>query len=127
MAAIDALEQQGKDAAAICQDGARRLREYAESYGSAIRGKPGKNALGNQDAEAYLQWIMKTLPGTTHNDAIEMCKESDQKYEELAYARLLPQMREDVRRAYVAKHDIMGEDPNFRTCLKEFLGDDTHY
>lgn len=127
MAAIDALEEQGKDAAAICQEGARRLRDYAKSYGSAIRGTPGSNALGNQDADAYLKWIMKTVPGTTRNDAIEMCKESDQKYEELAYAKLLPQMREDVRKAYVKKHDIMGEDSNFRICLNEFLGEDTHY
>ena len=108
----------------ICQEGARILREYAQSFGSTIRGKPGKNAQGNQDAEAHLQWIMRTPPGTTHEEAIQMCKESDQNYERNAWSALLPHMREAVKKAYLARHS---ETPIFRTCLNECLGDDTRY
>ena len=123
MAVIDALEKSGADSTRICQEAANRLRDYATSYGSAVRGTPGKNALGNQDAEAYLQWIMRTLPGITHNDAVDMCKESGRKYEDLAWHALLPQMRDDVQKAYnAAGHWGSIHQPS----LLEFLGDNTH-
>ena len=123
MKLIQNWTESGKEATELCQEGANRLREYARSYASTVRGNPGPNAQGNQDGEAYLQHLMQVAK-TTHEDAIQMCKESDQHYEQNAWKALLPGMREAVTKGYLAKHS---DNPTFRIVLSEFLGDDTHY
>ncbi len=122
MAWIDSMKEAGKEAAAICQEGARKCRDYAASYGSAMRGKPGPNAQGNQDAERALQVIMQKVPGTTREQAIEAAKQSKHNYEQLAFRALLPSMRAQVEKAY--SHSF---NPGFSACLKEYLGDNTNY
>ena len=62
-AGIGKLGDLGADATAVCQDGATRLRAYAASYGSAMRGKPGSDQTANNDAEAALQDIMSRDSG----------------------------------------------------------------
>ena len=129
MAAIGYLEDEGKDASAFCTSGAARLREYAQSYGSTIHGKPGKNIQGNRDAEAYLQWIVKTMPGADKAEAIKMCNEFSQEngqeyYEKAAYAALLPTMRQEVKKAFVKKYS---DDPIINNCLNAILGADSRY
>jgi len=104
MAWIDALEAAGRDATQACVLGAKKLRDYATSYGSAMRGAPGPNAQGNADAEAALKAIMDKAPGTTREQAIDAAKQSKQNWENLAYRALLPKMREEVKRAYDEKH-----------------------
>ena len=125
MAWIDALEAAGRDATQACVLGAKKLRDYAASYGSAMRGTPGSNAQGNADAEAALKAIMAKAPGTTREQAIDAAKQSKQNWENLAYRALLPKMREEVKKAYDEKHPwtsdttlmiVMNEvlDPNGR-------------
>jgi hypothetical protein len=106
MAWIDALEAAGRDATQACVLGARKLRDYAASYGSAMRGTPGSNAQGNADAEAALKAIMAQAPGTTREQAIDAAKQSKQNFENLAYRALLPKMREEVKKAYDEKHPL---------------------
>jgi hypothetical protein len=129
-AGIGKLEDLGADATAVCQDGERQLREYASSYGSAMRGKPGGNAQGNKDAEADLQAMIKQQPGTTHDQAVDAATKSGKKFEDIAYRRVLPKMREQVRAAYKAKEGAVGwffASDQLERCIMEFLGENNHY
>ncbi|MEO7057759.1 MAG: hypothetical protein ABI281_05940 [Caldimonas sp.] len=122
MKAIQALGEQGRDSTACAQEGARKLRAYADSYAATVRGRSGASAEGNQDGEAHLQFIMRTAK-TTRDDAVAMCNESDQKYEQIAWAALRPKMREAVKRAYDKLHWGGINNPS----LLEYLGDNTNY
>lgn len=122
MKAIQVLGDQGRDSTACAQEGARRLRAYADSFAATVRGKSGASAEGNQDGEAHLQYIMRTAK-TTREDAIAMCNESDQRYEQIAWAAMRPSMREAVKQAYDKLH--WGGINN--GSLLEYLGDNTNY
>lgn len=107
-AGIGKLEDLGADAMAVCQDGERQLRAYAASYGSAMRGKPGGNRQGNDDAESTLQAIMGRTPGLTHDQAIEAATTSRVNHENVAYQRLIPTMRERIVATYKEKEGTIG-------------------
>jgi hypothetical protein len=126
MKLIDVLEAQGRDATDICVEGARRLRAYAESYGSTMRGSPGSNEEGNKDAEARLQAMMKASPGMTHDQAVETAKQSKQNFEDMAYRAVLPTMRDKVKEAYDKAHPLTG-DSLFNKIRNEVLAEDSHY
>jgi hypothetical protein len=106
-AAIGGEEDLGKDAADVCTEGQRQLRDYARSYGSAMRGQPGTNAQGNQDAEARLQEIM-SVGKMSHDEAVDAARQSGINYEDQAYRALLPKMRDDIKKAYRAKEGFWG-------------------
>lgn len=120
--AISLLGEQGRDSTRCAQEGARRLRAYADSYAQTVKGGAGPSAEGNKDGEAYLQYIMRTAQ-TTREDAVQMCKESTQKYEQLAWVELRPQMREAVKKAYAELHYGNIHGPS----LQEYLGDNSDY
>ena len=122
MHAIEVLGQQGRDSFACAQEGARRLRAYADSFAATVRGGSGPSPEGNQDGEAHLQNIMRVAQ-TTREDAVAMCRESDQKYEQMAWVALRPKMREAVQEAYNRLH---WGDIN-HAVLMEFLGDRSNY
>lgn len=122
MKAIAVLGEQGRDSTACVQEGARRLRAYADSYAATVRGRAGSQAEGNRDGEAHLKYIMRTAQ-TTREDAVAMCLESDQKYEQIAWAALRPKMRDAVKKAYDQLHwGGIADAP-----LLEFLGDNSDY
>ncbi|MGZ5204959.1 MAG: hypothetical protein ACXWIZ_08645 [Caldimonas sp.] len=123
---IDALEAAGRDATDVCVLGAKQLRAYAESYGSTMRGTPGKNAKSNQDAEAALQAIMAKAPGMTREQAIEAARQSKQNFENLAYRALLPAMREQVKKAYDEKHPWT-PDNTLMIVMNEVLDENGRY
>ena len=129
-AAIGKLEDLGKDCMAVCQDGRNQLYDYAKSYGSAMRGNPGGNAKGNQDAESDLQATMSKTPGTTHDQAVAAAKQSGQNFENIAYRRLLPIMRDRVRAGYKAKEGWVGwvfSSDTFEIVINDVLDKDSHY
>jgi uncharacterized protein (DUF697 family) len=129
-AGIGKLEDLGKDCTAVCQEGQRQLREYSASYGSAMRGNPGGNPQGNQDAEADLQATMRKTPGTTHDQAVAAAKQSGQNFENIAYRRLLPVMRDQVTAAYKAKEGRVGwffSYDTFEIVLNVVLDKDSRY
>ena len=124
---LEALKNAGRDATDVCVLGARQLRAYAESYGSTMRGTPGKNARGNQDAEAALKAIMDKAPGTTREQAIDAAKQSGQNYENLAYRALLPKMREDVKKAYDEMQPFWVTDETLMRVMNEVLDPNGRY
>ncbi len=126
MAWIEALEAAGRDATQACVLGAKKLRDYAGSYGAAMRGKPGSNAQGNTDAEAALRAIMDKAPGTTREQAIDAAKQSKQNWENLAYRALLPKMRDEVKKAYDEKHPWTS-DNTLMIVMNEVLDSNGRY
>lgn len=126
MAWIDALESTGRDAGDVCVTGARRLRAYAESYGSMMRGKPGPDANGNADAEAALKIIMDKAPGTTKEQAIDAAIKSKQNFENLAYRALLPSVRNECKKAYDQKHPWT-PDNTLMNVMSQVLDPQGHY
>lgn len=129
-AGIGKLEDLGKDAMAVCQEGATELRAYAESYGSTMRGKPGSRQEGNADAEKTLQAIMQKNPGATHDQAVQAAIDSKQNYEDLAYRALLPTMRQQITEGYKKKEGTVGwlfSENVFETVLNDVLDENKHY
>jgi hypothetical protein len=126
MKLIDVLESQGRDATDICAEGAKRLRAYAKSYGSTMRGTPGDVPEGNQDAEARLKAMMDASPGMTHDQAVEVAKQSKLNFENMAYRALLPSMRDKVKEAYDKAHPL-ASDNVFNTVRDEVLDQNSHY
>jgi hypothetical protein len=95
-----------------------------------MRGNPGGNPQGNQDAEADLQATMRKTPGTTHDQAVAAAKQSGQNFENIAYRRLLPVMRDQVTAAYKAKEGRVGwffSYDTFEIVLNVVLDKDSRY
>jgi hypothetical protein len=129
-AGIGKLEDLGKDASAVCEQGETVLRAYAESYGSTMRGKPGNNEEGNADAEKALQVIMQKNPSATYDQAVQAAIDSKQNYEDLAYRALLPRMRQQITEGYKKKEGTVGwlfSENVFETVLNDVLDENKHY
>lgn len=122
MKLIQIWGEQGRDSTTCAQEGARRLRAYADSYAATVRGGSGSSAEGNRDGEAHLAYIMRVAK-TTRQDAVDMCRESTEKYEQNAWNALRPKMREAVEKAY----DQLHWGGIHRPALLEFLGDNANY
>ena len=97
MAFIEKMEDIGKQSTVVCQEGAARLRAYAESYAATLKGGSGPNKEGNDDGEAYLAELSKYM---TRDEAIAECKASRTNYEQEAWAKVAPKMRQSVLEAW---------------------------